>query len=119
MQFHSDGRIDVDPLPLAPARTAELQAHLMLFYTGVPRTASEIAGTYAADLERRRRELKVLRGLVEEGIDLLVGGADLRRFGEMLHEAWQIKRGLSDRVSNPGVDALYDRAARRGRSAAS
>ncbi len=114
VQFHSDGRIDVDPLPLAPARTAELQAHLMLFYTGVPRTASEIAGTYAADLERRRRELKVLRGLVEEGIDLLVGGADLRRFGEMLHEAWQIKRGLSDRVSNPGVDALYDRARAAG-----
>ena len=43
VQFHSDGRIDVDPVPLAPARLAELQAHLMLFYTGVPRTASDVA----------------------------------------------------------------------------
>jgi D-glycero-alpha-D-manno-heptose-7-phosphate kinase len=114
VQFHADGRIDVDPLPLTPARTAELQAHLMLFYTGVPRTASEIAGSYASDLGRRRRELKALRGLVEEGIDLLVGGADLAPLGEMLHEAWQIKRGLSDRVSCPEVDALYDRARAAG-----
>ncbi len=108
----------MDPVPLTPGRLAELQAHLMLFYSGVPRTASEVAGSYAANLERRR-ELKALRGLVEEGIDLLVGGADLAPFGEMLHEAWQIKRGLSDRVSSPVVDALYERARAAGRSAAS
>ncbi|HVS38505.1 MAG TPA: hypothetical protein VMS17_23310 [Gemmataceae bacterium] len=113
VQFHSDGRIDVDPVPLTPARLEELQAHLMLFYTGVPRTASDVARSYATNLERRR-ELKALRGLVEEGIDLLVGGADLTPFGEMLHEAWQIKRGLSDRVSNPGVDKLYERAREAG-----
>ena len=110
VQFHSDGRIDVDPVPLTPARLAELQAHLMLFYTGVSRTASDVASSYAADLGRRRHELKALRGLVEEGIDLLVGGGALLPFGEMLHEAWRIKRGLSDRVSNAAVDELYEQA---------
>jgi D-glycero-alpha-D-manno-heptose-7-phosphate kinase len=58
--------------------------------------------------------MKALRGLVEEGIDLLVGGGDLTQFGELLHEAWRIKRGLSDRVSNPGVDALYEAARAAG-----
>ncbi len=114
VQFQSDGRIDVDPVPLNPGRLAELQAHLMLFYTGVPRTASEVARSYVENLDRRRSELKALRGLVEEGIDLLVSGADLSPFGEMLHEAWQIKCGLSDRVSTPVVDALYERAREAG-----
>src|SRR5665213_235942 len=97
VQFHPDRRIDVDPVPLATGRLAELQAHLMLFYTGVPRTASDVARSYVVNIDSKRRQLKALRGLVEEGIDLLVGGADLQAFGELLHEAWKIKRGLSDK----------------------
>ena len=97
VQFHTDGRISVDPVPLAPARLAELQAHLMLVYTGIARTASDVARSYVGDLWRRQRELKALRGLVEEGIDLLVGGGDLRHFGALLHESWRIKRGLKPR----------------------
>ncbi len=114
VQFHPDRRIDVDPVPLVTGRLAELQAHLMLFYTGVPRTASDVARSYVVNIEGRRRQMKALRGLVEEGIDLLVGGADLRFFGELLHEAWQIKRGLSDKVTNPSLDALYDKARTAG-----
>ncbi len=114
VQFHADRRIDVDPVPLAAGRLGELQAHLMLVYTGVPRTASDVAQSYVVNISNRRRQLKALRGLVEEGIDLLVGGADLRSFGELLHEAWQIKRGLSDKVSNPHLDALYDKARAAG-----
>ncbi|HBI46766.1 MAG TPA: kinase [Planctomycetales bacterium] len=114
VQFHPDRRIDVDPVPLASGRLAELQSHLMLFYTGVSRTASDVARSYVVNIEGKRRQLKALRGLVEEGIDLLVGGADLRSFGELLHEAWQIKRGLSDKVTNPSLDALYDKARAAG-----
>ena len=51
------------------------------------------------DLERRGKQLRALRGLVEEGIDLLVSGADLRSFGELLHESWMVKRRLSDQAS--------------------
>ena len=114
IQFHPDDRIDVEPMPLAAGRLAELQAHLMLFYTGIARTASDVAASYVADIERRHRQLKALRGLVEEGIDLLVGGADLRVFGELLHESWQLKRGLSDKVSSPALDALYAKARSAG-----
>jgi D-glycero-alpha-D-manno-heptose-7-phosphate kinase len=110
VQFYPDDRITVDPLPLPPGRVAELNAHLMLFYTGLARTASEIADSYAADLEARRRPLETMRRLVDEGADLLVSGLDIRGFGELLHEGWQAKRGLSDRVSTPRVDELYERA---------
>src|SRR6202030_3239433 len=99
VQFHADGRIDVDPVPLAAGRLGELQAHLMLFYTGISRTASDVAQSYAVGAERRHRQLKALRGLVEESIDLLVSGADLKGFGQLLHESWQIKRRLSDKVT--------------------
>jgi len=110
VQFQQDGKICVEPLPLAPRRLRELQAHLMLFYTGIARTASDVAQSYATDLDAHARRLKLMRGHVEEGIDILMSGLDIRSFGELLDEAWQTKRSLSARVSNPQVDELYDRA---------
>src|SRR5262245_3011497 len=114
VQFHPDGRIAVDPLPLPPERVAELHDHLMLFYTGIARTASDVAKSYADQMEAKRRQMEAMREMVEESIEILVSGMDLREFGELMHEAWQTKRSLSDLVSNPQVDALYDRARAAG-----
>src|SRR5689334_14748344 len=38
--FHPNGEISVRPLTISPQRTAEFSSHLMLFYTGIKRTAS-------------------------------------------------------------------------------
>jgi D-glycero-alpha-D-manno-heptose-7-phosphate kinase len=110
VRFHPNGEIAIDPLILPPARVAELEAHLMLFYTGIARTAADVARSYVVDLEARRRQLRIMKELVEESIDVLASGTDIRAFGDLLHEAWQAKRSLSAQVSNPEVDALYERA---------
>lgn len=113
VQFYPDGRITADPLPLPPERILELQNHLMLFYTGIPRTAADVAKTYVANLEAHRRQLKAMRRMVEESVDILVGSADIRPIGQLLDEAWRAKRSLSPQVSPPRVDDLY----KRGRGA--
>ncbi|HWG44562.1 MAG TPA: hypothetical protein VN688_17415, partial [Gemmataceae bacterium] len=92
----------------------ELQSHLMLFYTGIVRTASDVAQTYVQDIDSRRRQLRLLQELVEESIDILTSGKDIRVFGELLHEAWEAKRSLSDKVSTSEVDALYEQARAAG-----
>jgi D-glycero-alpha-D-manno-heptose-7-phosphate kinase len=114
VQFRPGGGIAVDPLPLAPQRIQELHQHLMLFYTGIARTASDVAKSYVDNVAGNRRQLHAMREMVEEAIDILVSGMDLAELGELLHEAWQTKRTLSDIVSNPQVDALYDRARAAG-----
>jgi D-glycero-alpha-D-manno-heptose-7-phosphate kinase len=114
VQFHKDDSITVDALPLAPTRLAELQDHLMLFYTGIARTASEVARTYVTNIESQRRQLDSMRCMVEESVDILIGGVNLRAFGHLLHEAWLTKRSLSPQVSTPQVDAWYKDAWRAG-----
>src|SRR5947209_17086566 len=114
VQFHRDGKITADPLPLPAERLAELQAHLMLFYTGITRTASDVAKSYVTDIGAQRRHLESMRRMVEESVDLLVSGMNLQPFGRLLHEAWQTKRSLSTQVSTPGIDALYTRARHAG-----
>lgn len=119
--FHPNNEISVRPMTLSQERTAELGEHLMLFYTGLKRTASVIAASYVPRRESaqpnehpRAAELERLGRLVEEGIQVLKSGTDIRRFGELLHEAWLAKQQLSPLVSNPYVRELYGIARRSG-----
>ncbi|MFN0052106.1 MAG: kinase [Planctomycetales bacterium] len=112
--FHEDGGISVQPLTISRARSAELNAHLMLFYTGIARTSSDVARTYVTDLAAKRRQMRLMRDLVDEGTSILAAGSDLTSFGELLHEAWLAKRSLGAHVSNPQVDELYAEAQAAG-----
>lgn len=112
--FLPNGDFSVRPVTLSSQRIEELNSHLMLFYTGLIRTASDVASSYVNDLDSKRRHLRILKDLVEEGINVLNCGDDLHPFGELLHEAWQLKRGLGNRVSNSQIDELYDQARAAG-----
>ncbi|MHB1162124.1 MAG: GHMP family kinase ATP-binding protein [Chloroflexota bacterium] len=112
--FHPNGEISVQPITIGKGRLEELNSHLMLFYTGLKRTASQIADSYICNVDEKRRELRVMKDLVDESISILVGGQDITHFGELLHEAWQAKRSLSPQVSNPTVDQIYEEAMSAG-----
>ncbi len=112
--FHSNGEITVRPVTAPVRRVQDLHAHLMLFYTGIRRTASKVAKTYVNDIDKNKRQLRVMERMVDEGLEILCGSGDLLALGELLHEAWQSKRSLSASVSNPTVDAFYERARSAG-----
>jgi D-glycero-alpha-D-manno-heptose-7-phosphate kinase len=114
VEFSKEGKIAVNPLILPGERVQELQAHLMLFYTGIARTASDVARSYITRLDGCKRQLHMMRELVEESVDILASGMDICAFGDLLHEAWQAKRTLSAQVSNPEIDGLYARARAAG-----
>lgn len=114
IQFLQNGEISVRPVIMSADRLNELNSHLMLFYTGIKRTASDVADSYVSDLQAKKRQLRIMRDLVDEGLSLLNTGGELTGFGELLHEAWQAKRGLSHCVTNHEVDHLYESARKAG-----
>ncbi len=114
IEFATDGQMHVRPLELSPARTAALSQHLMLFYTGIRRTASDVAASYVHVLHNRRGQLEYLAQLVEEGLAILSGDGPLDDFGKLLHAAWLAKSSLSKQVSNPAIDQIYSQALHAG-----
>lgn len=114
VNFMASGDISVRPVTIPAARLRDLNAHLMLFYTGIKRTAAHVADTYVKDLHARGRQLRLLKDLVEESLTILSGDGDLTAFGKLLHEAWHAKRSMSSSVSNSDVDDLYTAAANAG-----
>ena len=108
INFHTDNTIDVKRV-LAPAgRLAELEEHLALYFTGFSRIASEIAQEQVRLTPQRTQELSTMMQLVDEGEAIL--GAPRRPiadFGRLLHDGWQIKRSLTDKVTNNNIDEIY------------
>jgi len=114
IHFPVDGEAVVRPVTVGRERLAALNDHLMLCYSGTARTASDVAETYVHDLDRRRRQLRLMAEMVDEALEILSGGGDLTPFGKLLDEAWQAKRSLSPSVSNPDVEAIYAEATAAG-----
>lgn len=108
--FLPNGEISVRPITIPAERLRDLSAHLIMLYTGIKRTSSDVANSYVHDLEARKRQLRIMKDLVDEGLAILTGGQDLTAFGELLHEAWQAKRSMSASISNGHIDDLYSAA---------
>jgi D-glycero-alpha-D-manno-heptose-7-phosphate kinase len=112
--FLPTGHHLVRPLPLSSQRVEELNSRLMLFYTGVRRTASVVAQSYAHGTNGKEQQMAFMSDLVTEGIAVLSGGQDITRFGKLLHEAWQAKRSFSSHVSSPFIEDIYEGALSAG-----
>jgi D-glycero-alpha-D-manno-heptose-7-phosphate kinase len=115
ISFQSDDSFTVDPLIFSSARKSELLSHLMLFFTGFSRIADSIAKSKIDNFKNRTTELKLMGQMVDESIGLLLNqGTSIDEFGKLLHESWQYKRSLSDKVSNPEIDQIYEAAMSAG-----
>ena len=112
--FLPNGEISVRPVTITTERMRELSSHLMLFYTGLARTASTIAESYVNAVDSKKRQLRVLKDLVEESVTVLNSKRRIDSFGELLHEAWLAKRDLSSEISNAHVDEVYESARSAG-----
>ena len=114
IEFARTGDIRVEPVRLAPERLATLQSHLLLFYTGSSRLASQVAADVVANLPARRAALHALRNMVDQALAILTGDGDLDAFGRLLHQGWLVKRQLSPLVTRPETDETYRRALAAG-----
>ena len=114
ISFPQDGDFSVRPMTLPRERLEELNNNLMLFFTGIERTASDVAGSYVPGIQQRERQIRSIVSMVDEGIAILNSKQDITHFGKLLHEAWKAKSGLSPMVSNSRVDGIYELAKSTG-----
>jgi D-glycero-alpha-D-manno-heptose-7-phosphate kinase len=112
--INPDRNFDVSPLILPHDRMQSLQDHLLLFFTGVSRTASDIAGDKMKSIPNKKPELQGIRQMVDEAITVLTQGNDITDFGRLLHETWMLKRQISKSISSDFIDGIYDKARKAG-----
>lgn len=104
------GGFQVNPVILSGERLNDIQSHLMLFFTGLSRTASQIAKNQIKAIPDKKHELSEMYRMVDEGIKILNSSTDLDDFGRLLHESWVLKRSLTSQISSLYIDYIYDSA---------
>jgi D-glycero-alpha-D-manno-heptose-7-phosphate kinase len=115
IEFGGRRKILVEQITIKPAKLEYLQSHLMLVFTGFPRHASEVAAEQIRNTPGKTKELTRMMEMVNEAVAMLNGNPDgYDDFGRLLHEAWTVKRSLTDRVSSPEIDEIYQAAMNAG-----
>lgn len=112
--FAGNDQIKVEPIILSGDRIKELKNHLMLYFTGFSRTASEIAKSQIENTPNKKRELSLMCQMVDEAMKILNENRDIKNFGKLLHETWLLKKSLNDKISTPEIDNIYGKALQAG-----
>jgi len=113
--FNRDESFLVNPAILSQDRKNELNDHLMLFYSGISRFSSDISKSQVSNIKNCTPQMQDLFDMVDEGSSILKNpNISLDEFGKLLHESWQVKRSLSDKVSNSFINEIYEVARSSG-----
>jgi D-glycero-alpha-D-manno-heptose-7-phosphate kinase len=101
-------------LKCPPQTKKELLSNLILFYIGRERSAGSILSEQKASMGKNSSPMSELTAISREMKNVLEQGGELARFGDLLDRSWQIKRRLSDKISDPVIDGAYEKAMKSG-----
>lgn len=112
-----DGRVKVTPLDVSISTVEDFRNNVLLFYTGVTRSANDILSAQKTDTERNHATVvdslhrtKELGYQVKEALE----AGDFERFGLLLDMHWQNKKRRSDQISDHRLDRWYQIAKENG-----
>ncbi len=112
MDFTAEG-FRVTPVPISEERKKELQSRLMLLFTGFTHFSGAVAEEQKKNIPSTLKQLDEMKAMVGLAEDILKNG-DLDDFGRLLHHTWELKRSLSNRITNYEIDLLYARLKNAG-----
>jgi D-glycero-alpha-D-manno-heptose-7-phosphate kinase len=114
ISFFNNSSFLVEPIPISSDRLKLFNDHLLLFYLKTQRSSFDIAESFAPNIDSKRRQMRISKDLVDEGINILCSNSDITYFGELLHEYWMVKSSLSNKVSTDKIDEYYNLARDNG-----
>lgn len=115
IKMHPNHTFTVEPMIVSPQRMDEFQSSLMLFYTGISRTASDVAKHKVESFEAKKNNLHTMHQMVFEAVKILQSSNQpIDELGRLLHESWLLKRDISSKIAPDFVDDIYARGRQAG-----
>ncbi len=115
IEFGGETDFYVSPVTIEKGKLDIFQNHLMLFFTGFSRNASEIAEEQIKKISDKKNELRAMQQMVDYAIEILNRNFNnITDFGKLLHEYWLLKRGLTKLITTNSIDEIYEAARKAG-----
>ena len=117
MEFYADGRAVINPLRIKNWIICELEASLVLFYTGVSRESAKIIADQSSNVTTGAMDaIEAMHGIKNEALvmkECLLRG-DFAGIVDSMRTGWENKKRSAKTVSNPMIDSIYDSAINAG-----
>ena len=106
--FESDDTTRRDPVRMNSANKRKFASSLLLYYTGITRSADRILGHQKTNMdnEKKRSSLHAMVALVKPFTEAMEIG-DIRACADLLDQNWQMKQQLAAGISNPAIEKMY------------
>jgi len=112
-QFNPDESVAVRPLAMGKEKREELEKRLLLLFTGVERSSGSIHEVQDASVADHLEGYQRVREYAYSAYGLLSEG-DYEGLGKLMGENWAVKRTFAPGITNPQIDAIYERAIKAG-----
>lgn len=114
IRFLPSGEVSAEPVICTSDTKRALEEHMLIFYTGVTRSASSVLKEQKSNTDQKRETLRAMRELALRMKVSLENNESIRRSGELLHEGWALKKTLASGITAGPIDAWYARALKAG-----
>ena len=116
IQFHEDDSVSVEPILCQRETLRTIQDHILVFYTGITRSASDVLKHQQSAVASEKKKQAVMRKMVALAEQMK---SELQRnragaFGEIIHEGWLLKKSLTSGISTDAIDGWYAKARKAG-----
>ena len=112
-KFHGNDTVTNEMVICKRNVMEEFQKNLMLYYTGLTRVSSTILAEQKANISDKQKILDEMVQMVDRAQQALAAG-NTEKIGEMLDEAWELKKQMSSGISNPVIEEMYQKAKAAG-----
>ncbi len=113
IEFGPGESVRVHRLKVSENAYARLSQHLLLFWTGISRSASSVLGEQKNNISERLDTLRQMKALAVRARQCLEADA-FDELGEMMHAGWQLKKGLASGITTSVIDEMYTAARSAG-----
>ena len=113
IRFDPSGEVRVSSVEIDSEKKRRFGESLMLFFTGMTRSADDILAEQRRNISSRSSVLREMKYQAYEVYKSLRNG-NSDQMGKVMHEAWLHKKRLSDRISSRDIDRMYETALEAG-----
>lgn len=86
-----------------------LVRHMLLFHTGLTRTNTKIQEQFKKMTSEKVLSLRQIRNTAIQSLGV-IDSQDWEWVGNLLHNAWEVKKSSNALISNPQIDKIYETA---------
>jgi D-glycero-alpha-D-manno-heptose-7-phosphate kinase len=111
IEFSKGGKVTVSPIKMSNTDLRGLESHLIMFYTGITRSANTILTEQKSNMSSydKQRILSKMRDSAHV-LAIKLAKGDYQCMGQILHQGWVLKKQLANGISTSDIDTYYNKA---------